>query len=1146
MPLLNNRYNILKHLGDGGMGAVYLVEDVFEENRKFALKTILPRGEQAQAILKLFKNEFKAMTQLRHPNLVRVHDFGTIVGSEKYFFTMDYVDGQNLKTAMNPVDYGHLYTYLVQICRALDYIHSRGLIHFDLKPENILIQNGGMHGEQVKITDFGLVGRQGLVTARGTIFYMAPEMILGENVDFRADLYALGCTVYECITGKPVFDGTMEDIAKGHLEREPVRLQVIDPSIPRQVESIVHRLLEKKPDHRYPSASAVIQAISRITGENYAQTPMIMRDDGTLESAFIGRGRELARFNTILDSLEAGSSSLPILMVVNGEAGIGKTRLITEFRYRVQLRNLTFHHGNSIQNDVTPYQPWRAILRTFIHQVGEHSERYIKPYFNALVKLLPELAETYRFPYNEHDTANLQQLQLWDAIANFIAQITRENACIITIDNAQWSDRESLDLLVHVIRTQLAERTKMMITFVTRDANPFAQAPLDDVHPELTAGPHLLELSLEPFRDSEAIQILRYWMPNVEFSAPVLTEINRKAGGNPFFLEEAIRLLARANITSLTDRAQVETYLQLPETVDQALELNLKKLRTDELRTLRVLAGFKRPVSLDLIRRTTNHPEAEQHIQSLIRKWLVERVQGVEGYEYGMRQPQLYNVVEHITDEEERQEIHTRIGYILEDVLADRLPDHLEWVANQFIHGNNPEKGIFYGKQVIEKLSHIYATDKIVDICNLVLNQIEHSNSPEQYRLEQAHLLIEKARALDQQGQTGAAESIFATLINRFDDVLSLEEQVQLHTWMAGGQAKLGKLEQMYQTLQTGISIARDTKDTVLKLWLQQKLALYYYQIGDFEKQHRILSNALEMSRKLDDPGLTAALLSDLGINSTCLGKLNEAIQYYFDAAKIQKAQHDEYALASTWGNIGVTYDIFGKYQEALEYHKRSLEIYRTIGHKSSEAMSLAHIGLIHARWGQFEDAEFYLKEALNITKRLGNRREEASHLYNLACLYHDQGQSTPALMYAEFARELYQKAKDRDGLAHTYLLYGEIYYSQRNWQAAETWFHKSQELFNHPDDHPNRIQVQNYMGLLALRKGNQTAGRTLCAEAMKRAEQLDLPELEVSLKEATGAYLVEQGDPRGKVLLQQAYEVAQLSTSIHRARKIKALLDSA
>src|SRR5437867_10925802 len=197
--LLNERYAVVRLLGEGGMGSVYLVRDTYQGGRQVALKFLRAEGLNAETI-ELFKDEFRSMARLRHPNLAEVYDFGCVESDGRYFLTMEYVKGEALGQQKREMLVDRFDSLTVQGLRALDYIHSRGMLHNDVKPHNIMIYLPF----QVKLLDFGLARGQAesvKTGLSGTLHYIAPERFGEKGVDGRSDLYSLGVVLYEVLTG---------------------------------------------------------------------------------------------------------------------------------------------------------------------------------------------------------------------------------------------------------------------------------------------------------------------------------------------------------------------------------------------------------------------------------------------------------------------------------------------------------------------------------------------------------------------------------------------------------------------------------------------------------------------------------------------------------------------------------------------------------------------------------------------------------------------------------------------------------------------------------------------------------------------------------------------------------------------------------
>ena len=259
-------YTIISLLGKGGMGVVYKAHDE-KLNRYVAIKVLnAPHVKNSKRMIERFKIEAQNHAQLVHQNIVTVYgfvEFDNLLG-----IVMEYVDGESLEKVIFKNHHLHIFDVLYIVNQLLDgigYAHSRKYIHRDIKPSNIIVNSEGI----VKIMDFGISksiegNSDGSQTCAriGTIYYMSPEQIKGKNVSQASDIYSIGCTIYDMLTGQPPFDSKNEfDVMQGHLKENPISLSNYLPSIPPELDRIVAKLLMKKQEERYQTCNEVKKEI---------------------------------------------------------------------------------------------------------------------------------------------------------------------------------------------------------------------------------------------------------------------------------------------------------------------------------------------------------------------------------------------------------------------------------------------------------------------------------------------------------------------------------------------------------------------------------------------------------------------------------------------------------------------------------------------------------------------------------------------------------------------------------------------------------------------------------------------------------------------------------------------------------------------
>lgn len=347
-------YEVLKRLGRGGMGSVYLADDP-KLGRKVAIKVLHSELSEQDVFIARFEREARMMAQVSHPNLVHIYDVGK--QGKLNYFVMEYIDGKPLSEMIK--EHGRLsledsFRFVGQILGALEKIHQKGLVHRDIKPSNIIIDSEG----RAVLMDFGLakpVGEGGLTTTSsliGTPEYLSPQQIEGKEADARSDIYAVGCLLYHCLCGFPPFRGkSTASILQAHLRKKPVPASRLVEGLPRELDSIIFRCLEKKSERRYSNVCEMASDMVGIIETAELRTLAFSEDERVTQPATPQRPRRkrwwlvaVVAFFILFFAL-AGLSTLSsrtpqvVVQTVNGEvrgrllsidAQTGTVRLKTE------------------------------------------------------------------------------------------------------------------------------------------------------------------------------------------------------------------------------------------------------------------------------------------------------------------------------------------------------------------------------------------------------------------------------------------------------------------------------------------------------------------------------------------------------------------------------------------------------------------------------------------------------------------------------------------------------------------------------------------------------------------------------------------------------------------------------------------------
>jgi serine/threonine protein kinase len=605
-------YRILGTLGTGGMSVVYRAEDP-QSNRPVAVKTVhIP----APKYLASLRREIHALTRIRHPGVVRIVAQGVQVGRPWYAMELlegstfrEYIDriwgnesSSEIATAerapnddSRPVSeaaprLSHTATFssetlpwpeaqprrsaraaggalaptlelLWRVCSTIAYLHGEGIINCDLKPENVVV----LPDRGPIIIDFGLTsrfgganGREILDSARGisgTVFYMSPEQIRNEFVDARADLYAIGCIMYECVTGRPPFVGSNAEVLLQHLSAEPVPPSELVTEVPRELDLLILNLLQKRLQDRIGYAADVSSALRELIGDDTetrattypAARPYLYRPQ------FSGR-RDLLQ--QVLARIPTHSSQAGVLVLVGGESGVGKTRFameITRLARRPGLRITTAEcippasssSGAMGRGPLHALRPLLQLISDRCQEAGrEFTDRVLGPRGPVLALYEPSLAHA---PGQDAQPTPLKlassaaHRQLFNALADTLMAFAARERLLVVIDDVQWADELTLAFLRFLTPAHFAAPFVILGTYRTEE--PVV------LPPESPESVHLLKVVLAKMGDDSVRSIVQDMLalstPPPETLVRFLTQ---RSGGNPFFVAEYLRAAVEAQL----------------------------------------------------------------------------------------------------------------------------------------------------------------------------------------------------------------------------------------------------------------------------------------------------------------------------------------------------------------------------------------------------------------------------------------------------------------------------------------------------------------------------------------------------------------------------------------------------------------------
>jgi ABC-type transport system substrate-binding protein len=768
---LANRYEIIREIGRGGMGVVYLAHDPFLE-REVAVKVVMPDIVTPETIER-FKREARVVAKMDHRSIVSVYDTGEDQGS--LFFVMPFVSGTNLRTLLRnqSVSLGELVDIGAQVASALNYSHSRGIIHRDIKPENIMVERERSEEIRVRVMDFGLAMAPeqhrltGTATVVGTMIYMSPEQVTGKQIDAKTDIYSLGTVLYECVTGQPPFSGEMQALVYRISNEIPLPPRALQPQLDDDLEELLLRCLEKDPAKR-PSGLELFEKLSRYSthlidsGKYITMLPtasaLSIHYKKAVARPFVGREKEFTELQRRLNAALAGECQL---VFIGGEAGIGKTRLLEELETLAKARNIQLLHGRFAEIDrALPYHAYcEAIQEYFRNRSSLSPPADFSDLAADLSSLFPVLAEVKELsPSGETPQSRAERFvkkfedrtYIFELLAKTITRMAAGNALILLLEELHAAD-VSVEGLDYIVRRLALTQTLIVGTYRTTDIDK--RHPVHKMISSFKRDKHFASLQLGPLTPSGHREFLEKLMGGAGIEDTLADKFYEATEGNPYFTNELVRSLIDSGGIVKDDtgvyKLSSETALsieELPATIQQTIEERLGRLPAEQLELLSTASILgKRFDFNDLVLMAPDRTNLENNLEQLLISGFIEEDRQSHGLHFsfssGVLRDFLYSSIPRLR----RRMLHRKYAEELEKRNEGRLERVYDLLFEHYSGADIPEKVIQFGFLLAQKSLESWSPEDTIAILKTVLDFLEYSGDENSSKKGESKVLMASA-----------------------------------------------------------------------------------------------------------------------------------------------------------------------------------------------------------------------------------------------------------------------------------------------------------------------------------------------------------------------------------------------------------------
>ncbi|MHC4579485.1 MAG: serine/threonine-protein kinase [Planctomycetota bacterium] len=1125
----------MTELGMGGMGTVHLAEVAepaagLEPGRKVAVKVVHPHLLASPGFFKRFLQEAEIGRQVRHPNVVRTFDADAIERDERviHYLVMEHVAGKSLRQLLRElgtVPETILREIALQVAAGLAAIHERSIVHRDLKPENILITDDHV----VRIMDLGvaklLEATQTITRAgqfAGSLLYGAPEQFTDKPVGPAADLYALGVVLYELATGEHPFRRANEAaVIEAHLHHTPPPPAEENADLTSFFSELVTKLMAKNAHDRFASAETLRRVLEESERSAWwvAREPELRQVEEALPKIRVRRETDLLGREGVLDTLQRAWTDAKqgrgAIVLVEGETGIGKTRVLDTF-----MRSLEREEMHVLYGSYPPSGGLGGISDALLGKFGRtRLSEALAPYLTVTPSLVPAFAALVTEDRPPPGADALSWSAFMTVCVHLMQALAEEKPLLWLVDDLHFAPKESRDVILALARAVEGRRALLVAT--ARPGLP------DDELAHLGRLENFVRVPLRRLGAREVVELLRHALHSDSLASKLGGTIAYKSDGVPFFIFEMIRGLEQGRfIKQLPDgsyeQSQVIEEIEVPSAVKDLIQGRLRELGQAQREILDV--GSVQGLSFDpgLVAQVLERKKVHvlQDIAQIERQTGV--VHGAAGaVEFDQHQVQEVLYVALIPDL--RKEYHALVA----EAFAERLDEPSEadavFLASHHLRGSAPERGLPYLTGALDHLAQSYRNEALIELAKRALELHDRLG-----RREQVDVLLRKASRLGMLGRREQERDALEQAATVADETGHAVSRAEARIALARHLIDISQYVEAIGVSESALELANEAGDREVVSRAQGELGRALLSLGRYAESRPHFERRLELAREGDLPG-EAAARRDLGLLEKSVGRYAEARAHFARQLEIAHEIGDRQTEAGATGNLGTVCKAVGSFEEARALFERHRELAREVGDRLSEGNATGNLGLVLKNLGRLEEARALFEQNLEISREIGNRLGEATATGNLGLIEKSLGHYEEARAYFERSRDLAGEIGDRQGAAISTGNLGNVLFDLGHYEEALEIYAEWHETAREMGDRRLEVVALGNLGNALDALGRYQHAHDHFEQARRTAGEIGDREGEGIALSDLGVLLARLGDPdRGSKLLEQSRAIFQ------------------
>ena len=1087
-------YRIESEIGSGGMGRVFLA--VTEDGARRALKIVHPQLLQTPGFFKRFLREAEMGRKVDHGNVVRTLDADAISadGEHHHFLVTEYVEGKNLRELLGDLDTvpeSLVREIALQAARGLAAIHAEGIVHRDLKPENILITDD----HDVRIMDLGVAKLQEASLAltmegqfAGTMLYAAPEQFESNQAVEGSDLYALGILLYELATGRHPFPyADPGALIQAHLSELPAPASARNEDLSAFFSEVLATLLAKDPAERFGSADAFAQVLEEGEAsawwaaraaeldDRHARTP---RTHVSRETGLWGRDDALQALRDAWGNARRGRGGI---VFVEGEAGIGKTRLVDAF-----LREMSGDE-HVLYGSYTPSGGAGGLSEAILSRFGKTQlAEALSPYMAVTAALVPAYAALLKRESRPAGAERLSADALQSMSVHLMRGLAAEKPLVWVVDDLHFASEDGKNLVLALARAIAGHKAMLIVTSRPgTDLSSFSRLENFERHRIGRLSPR------------EVVQLLEEALGSPTIADQLGVKIARKSDGVPFFIFEMIRDLKERGFIRRKDdgsyeQAQRVTEIEVPTAVKDLIHHRLGEL--DEEHRAILDAGAVQGLSFDagLIAEVLDM----KRVVVLRALAEIERRSGlVRGEANGCRfdQNQVQEVLYADLMPSLKAEYHTLIAESITKRHGEKPQgEALVVLADHQLRGRRPGEALPLMQGAFEHFGDSYRNERAFEMATLALERAEPDDE------QRAELLTRMGSVLDLMGRRDDAGKAFREALLLADRIGDPAMQSRVRRSLGYMMTETGQAGDTRQLLEDAVRYAREAEDLELEAIATGALGGLAHRSDSYDDSLKHYTRYRDLARQLNLVRDESIATCNIGLTLWSMAKYDEAIAALNRAQKLAERCGNRRGASVIASNLGIVYVDQGRFEDAQKQQEEARRIAREVGYRYTECLAVGNLGTVLLGMGKIADAQSQYRQHVDLSKEIGDRSGEAIAWVNLALVDEAVGRYDRCLEHAQKSLSIAEEFGEKSIIGYAKASIGAAQEFTGDIEGAAKTFAETAATHKEIGHTKTAADVLNMLARCEVKLGRTDDAIAHYEEAAQLARDLKVPGTEV------------------------------------------------